>query len=438
MSERPIAPKRRNVTVLALLGMVTGFAVGLLAKESGAPLLLQLKEVAEPVGVVWTNALRMIVIPLMVSYIVLAINSAASARTAGKLGGLAMISYLAMLASAAVFTFTIGAELVTMIPADEAARSAFRSLGGRADIPVVTPSASAPSVTGWLTAMVPSNPFRAAVDDNFIGVVVSTVLFALAILQISAEKRRTLIGFFEAAAETSSVVIGWIIYLLPVAAFALSYVIAIETGLSVATSIGYYVAVLSALLFTMTVLLYPVTAVIARVSIKRFFAAVAPALAVGAGTRSSIAALPAMLDGAENKLGVRREVSGFILPLSVSTFKLNPAISQPCELMFFIAMFDLSPSPAALLSFSVTTLLLSFASAGIPSGSKLLSWPVFLAMGVPVEALVMMKIIDAIPDIFKTLLNVTADMSVTVIVQRFSRSALPGPASAPSLAPTTE
>ena len=138
MSEIKSAPPKRNVTVLALLGMASGFALGLLAKESGSPLLLQLKEVAEPIGTVWTNALRMIVIPLMVSYIVLAINSATTARTAGKLGGLAMISYVTMLAAAAVFSLTIGAELISLIPVDDASRSAFRTLGGSADIPVVT------------------------------------------------------------------------------------------------------------------------------------------------------------------------------------------------------------------------------------------------------------------------------------------------------------
>ena len=214
--------------------------------------------------------------------------------------------------------------------------------------------------------------------------------------------------------------------------------IAADTGLSVAASLGYYVAALSALLLTMTILLYPATAIIARVSLRQFFAAVLPALAVGAGTRSSIAALPAMLDGAENKLGVRREISGFILPLSVSTFKLNPAISQTFEFLFFIMVFDLTPTPAVVLSFAAVILLLAFASAGIPSGSKLVSWPILLAMGVPVEALVVMKVIDVIPDIFKTMLNVTADMSATVIVQRFAGRTAAEPVGSPALAPATE
>jgi Na+/H+-dicarboxylate symporter len=240
-----------------------------------------------------------------------------------------------------------------------------------------------------------------------------------------------LLGFIEAVAEAVGVFVRWVIYLLPVAAFALSFVIATETGLSIAGSLVYFVVALSAMLLVFTLLLYPVTAVFGKVGPGRFVSSTAPALAVGAGTRSSLAALPAMLDGAENRLGIRREVSGFILPLLVSSFKVNPAISQTFEVIFLTAVYGLELSPAFLISFAVTTLILSFASAGIPSGSKLLSWPIFLAAGVPVEALVVLKVIDAIPDIFKTLLNVTADMSITVIVQRFAGLAAPAPAPAP-------
>ncbi|MDP9177916.1 MAG: dicarboxylate/amino acid:cation symporter, partial [Gemmatimonadota bacterium] len=277
MSERLISPRQRNVTLPALVAMAAGFSLGLIARETQAPLLLHLINLANPVGAVWMSALRMVVLPLMVSYIVLAINSVPHARTAGKLGGLAMISYLSMLAAAALFTLTIGPELVAILPIDDGARAAFRALAGSGEIPVITPSASAPGISGWLTTMVPSNPFRAAVEDNFIGVVISTVLFALAILRITPERRRALVGFFEAAAEASGVLIGWIIYLLPVAAFALSYVIATETGLSIAGSVAYYVAALSALLLAVTLLLFPVTSVLGKVGIGPFFSAAAPA-----------------------------------------------------------------------------------------------------------------------------------------------------------------
>jgi Na+/H+-dicarboxylate symporter len=362
----------------------------------------------------------MIVLPLMVSSIILAINSVPQARTAGKLGGLAMIAFLSMLGAAALFTLTFGAELIQVLPIDDSVRAAFKALGGTGDTPVVADSSSGLSISGWLGNMVPSNPLRAAVEDNFIGVVISTVLFALAIMQIRPERRGVLLGFIEAVAEASGVLVRWIIYLLPVAAFALSFVIATQTGLSIAGSLAYYVAALSAMILAVTLLLYPVTSVLGKVGLRRFVAAIAPALAVGAATRSSLAALPAMLDGAENRLGTRREVSGFILPLLVSTFKLSPVISQIFEFMFLTAVYRLDPTPGLLISYTIVTLILCFASAGIPSGSKLLSWPIMLAAGVPVEAMVVLKVIDAIPDIFKTLLNVTADMSVTALVQRFA------------------
>jgi proton glutamate symport protein len=419
MSE-PLAYKgQRNVTLPAIGAMAAGFSLGLIAKETQSTMLLSLVDVANPIGTIWTNALRMIVLPLMVSYIVLAINSVPQARTAGKLGGLAMIAFVSMLGAAALFTLTVGAEIIRVLPIDDSARAAFKALGG-AEVPVVPPASSAPSVSEWVSQMVPSNPFRAAVDDNFIGVVISTVLFALAIMHITPERRSVLLGVIEAVAEASGVFVRWIIYVLPVAAFALSFVIAVETGLSIAGSLAYYVFALSALLFAVTLLLFPVTAILGRIELRRFVAAVAPALAVGAATRSSLAALPAMLDAADNRLGIRREVSGFILPLMVSTFKLNSAISQTFEFMFLTVVYGLDSTPGILLAYTVTTLILAFSSAGIPSGSKLLSWPILLAAGVPVEALVVLKVIDVIPDIFKTLLNVTADMSVTVVVQRFA------------------
>jgi len=425
MSEIQQPVRQRNVTLPALLAMIAGFLLGLAARQGEAAALMDLAAVAGPVGTLWTNALRMVVLPLMVAHIILAINSVPHARTAGRIGGLAMVSFFAMLAAAGLFTITAGAELLSLLPIDESGRAAFRAMGNPQDIPRVAASAAAPDLGGWLAAIVPSNPIRAAVEENFVGVVFSTLLFALAVMRITPERRASLIGFFEAVAEASGVLVKWILNLLPIAAFALAYDIAIETGTSIAGSVGYFIAALSAVLIVVTLMLFPVTALLGRVSIRKFASSIAPALAVGAGTRSSLAALPSMLDAADGRLGVRREVAGFVLPLSVSTFKLSPVISQPFDLLFYIIVFGLDPSPALLLSFTAATFIHCFASPGIPSGSRLLSWPLFLAAGVPVEVLVLMKVVDAIPDIFKTMLNVTADMSIALIVQRFHRDTAP-------------
>ena len=117
---------------------------------------------------------------------------------------------------------------------------------------------------------------------------------------------------------------------------------------------------------------------------------------------------------------MRPEVSAFVLPLSVSTFKLNLALTQPFNLLFISSMFGMHLSPAFMLTFTATMLLLSFTTAGIPSGGAFVSLPFYLSLGIPIEAFALFKVADAVPDIFKTILNVTADMTVATIVARFA------------------
>jgi Na+/H+-dicarboxylate symporter len=148
--------------------------------------------------------------------------------------------------------------------------------------------------------------------------------------------------------------------------------------------------------------------------------AAAPAQTVAAGTRSSLASLPSLVEGAEEKLEMRSEVAEFVLPLTVTTFKMNYVITQPFKLLFLVSMLGLQLRPGFLIAFMATVFLLSFTTVGIPSGGQLLTWPLLLSAGIPIEALVMLKVADAIPDIFKTVLNVTADMSVATIVDRFT------------------
>ena len=174
------------------------------------------------------------------------------------------------------------------------------------------------------------------------------------------------------------------------------------------------------ILIVATILMYPLAVIIGRVSLRSFAAATAPAQAVAAGTRSSLACLPALLEGAETELDMRPEVSAFVLPLSVSTFKLNLALTQPFNLLFISTMFGMHLSTGFMLTFTATMLLLSFTTAGIPSGGAFVSLPFYLSLGIPIEAFALFKVADAVPDIFKTILNVTADMTVATIVARFA------------------
>lgn len=408
-----------NLAVAAIFALALGLVLGVVARNTQNPVLLGFASIAKPAGLLWTNALRMVVLPLMISYLVLAINSVPSARTAGKLGGISLVCMLFLLGVATIVGVFVSESVISLLPISDATRGAFRALSTVA-ADTVSRSDTHASATTMITTLIPSNVFKAVVEENQVGILISTALFAFAMSQIAPDRRALLMRFFSAIADTARTLVHWIILVLPLAAFALAFNIGAETGFSIATGLGYAVLALSAILVVMTLLLYPFTALVGKVGIGRFAAAAAPAQTVAAGTRSSLASLPSLVEGAEQQLGMRSEVAEFVLPLTVTTFKMNYVISQPFKLLFLVSMLGLQLRPGFLITFMATVFLLSFSTVGIPSGGQLMTWPLLLSAGIPIEALVMLKVADAIPDIFKTVLNVTADMSVAAIVERFT------------------
>lgn len=409
----------RHLAIISLAALALGLVLGAFARDTQTTWLLGLAAGLEPIGHIWTNAIRMIVQPLMISYLVIAINSVPRARTAGKLGGLTLICIVGLLVVGAVVGVAGSASAISFLPIDGDTRDAFRALSSVARDSIAS-SDTHTSSGEIVSTLIPANPVRALVDDNQLGVLVCTALFAFAMTQIVPERRATLVRFFEAVADTARTLVGWIIAVLPLAAFALAFNTGAETGFSIAAGLAYAVLALSAITILLTLILYPLTVAVGGIGLRRFASGVAPAQAVGASTRSSLATLPTLVEGAKQRLGIRQEVAGFVLPFSVTTFKLNYVVSQPFYLLFLVSVLGLELRPGFLVTFMATVILLSFAIAGVPSGGQLLTWPLFMSAGIPIEALLMLKVADTIPDIFKTVLNVTADMSVATIVSRFA------------------
>lgn len=423
MTDHQPPNRSRRVTVLALIALVAGFALGAIARETGTPWLLAISVVAKPAGTLWTNTLRMIVLPMMISYLVLAISSLPTGRTAGILGATALASFATMLGLTGLLSVLGTPSLLSILPIARADIATFVSTAGPAA--KAATQVAVPTVGQWIASLVPTNLVKAAVEENYLAIVISAVLFAAAMTRVRPERKALLISFFQAIADTAGVLVGWLISLLPLAAFALAFVSGADKGLTVAGNVGVFILVSCAILIALTVLLYPLAVIVGRVSLRAFASATAPAQTVAAGTRSSLACLPALLEGAERDLKMRPEVAAFVLPLSVSSFKLNLALTQPFNLLFIAAMFGMHLTPAFMLTFTATMLVLSFTTAGIPSGGAFASLPFYMSLGIPVEAFTLFKVADAVPDIFKTILNVTADMTVATIVARFASAESP-------------
>ena len=211
---------------------------------------------------------------------------------------------------------------------------------------------------------------------------------------------------------------GLLFRVLPFAVFVLTLASTARSGTGTASALVYYVGWLSAILAAATLVMYPLTAWLGRIPIPRFASALWPVQVLAFSTRSSVACLPAMLDAARRRLALPEEVVSVTLPFAVSAFKLNMGISANFQLLFLLYVYGLHPDPAALGVAVVVLALQSFATPGLPSGAIWTTTPVFLALGIPLEGVVLTNAVDTIPDLFKTTANVTADLSIAAIVAR--------------------
>lgn len=407
------------LTFGSLGGLAAGLTAGVLAWHTRHPLLLAGASALEPVGTLWVNALRMIVLPLIVSHLFVAVASLSTGRGAGRLGGLTLGWFLILHAAAFGFALALSPIVVSWFQVDAASQVLFEAPAAAGA------GAAAPGGFGaFFTGVIPTNPFASAARDDVLGVIVFTAVLALATRQIPDEQRQLVIGLFRALASATKVVVRWILLALPIGVFAIAYALTANTGFDTAGAVGYYVLMVSVMMVLFTLLLYPITAVAGRIPMRRFAWGVAPSQAVALGTRSSLASLPALMQGAEQRLQLPAHVSAFALPLAVSTFKVNRGVSSTLKLLLLGHFYGLTIEPGFILVFVLTITLLSFSSPGIPGGGTMTSAPVYLAAGIPLEGLVLIEAVEAVPDMFKTLVNVTADMTVAAVVARFVGAAV--------------
>lgn len=201
-------------------------------------------------------------------------------------------------------------------------------------------------------------------------------------------------------------------------AVAFAAALAVKIGVGVAGAVGFYLAVHCALLALAGVVLYVVVLVAGRVSIATFARAALPAQLVAVSTRSSVAALSAMIDGAERVLELPTRVTSFALPFGVSIFRLNQGISWVVAALFIGGLYDIELTIRQLAMLAAASVPMSFSVPGIPSGGLFVITPFFMTVGLPVEGIGILIALDVIPDLFKTLINVTGHMTATVLLSR--------------------
>lgn len=402
----------RSQAVQVSLGLVLGLAFGMLLAQAGMPTATADRIVAilEPIGTAWINAVRMTVIPLVVPLLIVGVAGADDTRQTGAVGARAFGWFLALLIVCAAFSALVSPWLFQSLTLDPDATTRLRE-SAKIDLP----ASDALTLRTWILSLIPLNPVRAASDGALLPMVLFTLLYAFALGQISPDARRTQVAFFRAMADAMLVVVRWILALGWLGIFALAVALGHKLGASAIGAIGFYIAVLIALHLIATVGLYVLVGVTRRVPLADFARSLLPSQVVGFGARSSLAALPALVKGATDVLKLPPTATGFVLPLGVSVFKLTSALYWVVGALFIAKLYGLSLPMSSIALVAASSVVLSFSTPGIPSGGMLLQAPLYTAIGLPVEGIGIMIALDTIPDMFKTLLNVTADMTVAVM-----------------------
>lgn len=418
-SDRPPRSSAHLLTLWSLLALALGLGVGLLLHTYPGPVATGIVKAVSPVGELWIALLRMTVVPLVLTQMFVAVSSPQARGSIAVLGGKALLLFVAFLLLAGLYTIVAAPPLIAMFPVDPAQAAALKAGTVVSDAARAAGQAGHLSIGGWFVDLIPTNLIQAASGNEILPLLVFTVLFALAASRLPEAQRDALYEFGKAIADAIMVLVRWILKVTPLGVLALSLVLTASAGAMAAGFMGGFVALTVSLMIVFTLLLYPITALLGGVSLRRFAKAVAPAQLVAASSRSSIASLPALVEGARDHLQLPGSATGFVLPFSVSAFKVNMTITGVARLLFVGHVFGVNLTAGAIATFLVTVVVTSFSRAGLPNGgSAFRNLPAYLAAGLPIEGIVILEAVDTIPDIFKTIINVTGDMSAATILAR--------------------
>ena len=405
-----------------LLALVLALVVGLVGRVSGWPGMVGVADAVAPIGTVWVNAIRMTVIPLVVSLLVSGVAASAGIRELRAIGRRLLAACSGLMVLSAAVGLLVVPPLFAWLDLDPSTIAAIR---GAAEVPSATTAAG--GLTEFFTSAVPANPVRAAADGAMMPIVVFALAFALALLNVPLERRRVVHLFFAGISDAMLAIIRVVIAVAPIGVFALVLPVVVRTGLAAAGALGYYVAITAVALSVLVVLMYPAVAVFGGVSLARFARALLPAQAVAMGTSSSLASLPAMIDGADRRLGLPSTITGVVLPLAVSSFKVTGPTIWLVAVVFLGQLYGVPLSTGQLVTVALMGFLGGMTAPGVPHGWLLGLAPLAASMHIPAEGIGLLIAVDAIPDVFATIGNVTGDMAAAAIVSRGQPPGTPPP-----------
>lgn len=421
MSEATEAKLARRPFGVSAWIIVAALVVGLLAGAGAAALDPAYRETAVSfvgaIGGLWLDALKMVVVPLVVALLVKGIVGSAEIASEGRVATLAVAWFLGLYAISALIGAIATPLLLDLFPMPPSAAQAMRA--GFAAVDPREVQTSVATFGDFIRSFVPSNPFAAASNGAMLQIVVFTLFFAVALTFLDAGRRKPVVDLFRSVGDAMLIIIGWVLWLAPVGVFALAFVAAAASGTGLFAGVLHFVILYIVVGLIILALAYVVAIAAARFQIAAFSRALAPTQAIAFSTQSSTGSLPVMLVSAR-RLGVRIETADTVLPLAAALFRVTGPAMNIAVVIFIADVLGLHLGFGA---FAAGVAIATFASVSAPGLPGQVSYftsiaPICMAMGVPIAPLGMLIAVEPVPDMFRTLANVTMDVAVAGTIDR--------------------
>lgn len=389
-----------------LIAMIAGIVAGKLMGASASSLA--------PLGALFIQLIRMLVVPLVFVSIVSGAASLGATRSAGRIG-IATMAY--------IFGTTLMAVLIAMAAGEWMKPGAGISLKTiQAFLPPKAYSEAPPTMEFWqiILDIIPTNPIQSLAQGNILQIIFFGLFLGFGISALPISKKEPVIRTFNHLLDALIWCIGKVMWVAPIGVFGLMADATGTFGFDLLLKVGNLLWVNIVAVLAMGLIIYPLTLrLFSKQKVVPFFKAMLEPQIVAFSTSSSMATLPVTLETCEHKLGLSKETVSFVVPLGATINMTGNAIYYTLVALFFSQLYGIELHAAQYIAIALTASVGAVGQAGVP-GPTLLVVAVLASAGIPIEGLPLLYALDRVFDMIRTVLNITGDAACAAVVDRLS------------------
>lgn len=404
-----------QIVIALILAVIAGGLGGVDAGVFG----FSFYQVYDFVGTLFLNALKMLIVPLIVSSIIVGMMGIGSGENLSRLGGKTLVYY----ASTSFLAIMTGLILVNLTQPGVVDGQPIKELIGLADVPAsITENVEgkgAGDIVGVFLRMVPPNIVQAAADGQMLGLIFFSLLFGFFVTRLAKPQSDVMQSFWQGVLDVMMHMTEWVMKFAPIGVFALVAKVVAVSGVDAFRPLAiFFLTVIVALSLHFSLTMYLILRFVAKVNPLRHYKIMSAALLTAFSTSSSSATLPLTMESVEEKAGVSNRVTSFTLPLGATVNMDGTALYECVAAMFIAQAYGMELSLTTQFIIVLVALLTSIGVAGIPSASLVAISVILGTIGLPLEAVGLILAVDRVLDMCRTAVNVFSDSVAAIVIAR--------------------